>query len=99
VLYSLGNLLTYGPFKLHDPTDRGAVACATIDSVRHVASAELRATKQIWTGVLLPDSSRRAFALVDSLSALDFPETGATVDSAGALGRRSVRAATDRTPR
>ncbi|MFI5228355.1 MAG: CapA family protein [Gemmatimonadales bacterium] len=99
VFYSLGNLLTYGPFKLHDPTDRGAVACATIDSVRHVASAELRATKQIWTGVLLPDSSRRAFTLVDSLSALDFPETGATVDSTGALGRRAIRAATDRTPR
>jgi hypothetical protein len=30
---------------------------------------------------------------------LDFPETGATVDSTGALGRRAIRAATDRTPR
>ena len=99
VLYSLGNLLTYGPFKLHDPTDRGAVACATIDSVRHVASAELRATKQIWTGVLQPDSTARAFRLVDSLSALDFPETGVTVDSTGALGRRIPRSAADRTPR
>lgn len=90
VLYSLGNLLTYGPFKLREPTNRGAVACATIDSVGHVASAELRPTVQLWPGVLQPDSTRRALTLVDSLSALDFPRTGATVDSLGMLGRRKV---------
>ncbi len=28
VLYSLGNLLTYGPFRLAEPMNRGAVACA-----------------------------------------------------------------------
>jgi hypothetical protein len=88
VLYSLGNLLTYGPFKLREPTNRGAVACATIDSVGHVASAELRPTLQRWPGVLEADSTRRALTLVDSLSALDFPRTGATVDSTGLLGKR-----------
>jgi hypothetical protein len=88
VFYSLGNLLTYGPFKLREPTNRGAVACATIDSVRHVSQAELRPTMQLWPGVLMPDSTRRAATLVDSLSALDFPRTGATVDSSGALGKR-----------
>jgi hypothetical protein len=88
VFYSLGNLLTYGPFKLREPTNRGAVACATIDSVRHVSNAELRPTMQLWPGVLQPDSSHRAWTLVDSLSALDFPRTGATVDSTGALGKR-----------
>jgi len=88
VVYSLGNLLTYGPFRLREPTNRGAVVCATIDSARHVSQAELRPTMQLWPGVLQPDSSRRAWRLVDSLSALDFPRTGAMVDSTGALKKR-----------
>jgi hypothetical protein len=88
VFYSLGNLLTYGPFKLREPTNRGAVACATIDSIRRVSQAELRPTMQLWPGVLMPDTTKRASTLVDSLSALDFPKTGATIDSSGAVGRR-----------
>jgi hypothetical protein len=87
-LYSLGNLLTYGPFKLGEPTNRGVVACAAIDSVRRVASAELRPTMQRWPGVLLPDSTKRAWTLIDSLSFLDFPRTGARVDSTGSLEKR-----------
>lgn len=88
VLYSLGNLLTYGPFKLREPTNHGAVACATIDSAGHVSNAELRPTVQRWAGVLEPDSTHRAWRLVDSLSALDFPSTGASVDSLGMLEKR-----------
>lgn len=88
VFYSLGNLLTYGPFKLREPTNRGVVACADIDSVRHVARAELRPTMQLWPGVLLADSTRRAWTLIDSLSALDFPKSGARVDSTGTLKKR-----------
>jgi hypothetical protein len=88
VAYSLGNLLTYGPFKLREPTNRGAVLCATIEADRRVTSAELRATMQRWPGVLEPDSTRRAFTLIDSLSVLDFPRTAATVDSLGVVGRR-----------
>jgi hypothetical protein len=87
-LYSLGNLLTYGPFKLREPANRGAVACVTIDSARFVSHAELRPTVQVWPGVIQADSTRRAWTLVDSLSALDFPRTGATVDTTGALGKR-----------
>ena len=87
-LYSLGNLLTYGPFKLREPTDRGVVACVTIDSARHVAAAELRPTMQKWPGVLEADSSKRAWRLIDSLSALDFPRTGVRVDSLGRLIKR-----------
>ena len=95
VIYSLGNLLTYGPFKLREPTNRGAVVCATIDSARHISHAELRPTMQAWPGVLHADSSKRAWRLVDSLSALDFPRTGAEVDSTGSLKKRK-RPATDR---
>jgi len=87
-VYSLGNLLTYGPFKLKEPTNRGAVVCATIDSAQHVSRAELRPTMQLWPGVLRPDSSNRAWALVDSLSKLDFPKTGAAVSATGGLEKR-----------
>jgi hypothetical protein len=90
VFYSLGNLLTYGPFSMHEPTNRGAVACATIDSAGHVSDAELRPTMQLWPGVLERDRTHRAWALIDSLSALDFPETGARVDSTGRLTKRLV---------
>lgn len=87
--YSLGNLLTYGPFNLKEPLNRGVVGCATIDSARHVSAASLRPTMQLAPGVLVADSTHRAWTLIDSLSKLDFPKTGVAVDSTGALGRRS----------
>jgi hypothetical protein len=67
------------------------VACASIDSAGSVSGAELRSTMQLWPGVLQADSTNRAWTLIDSLSALDFPRTGVTVDSAGGLGRRGTR--------
>lgn len=88
VLYSLGNLLTYGPFKLRPPSDRGGVVCATIEGPRRVSSAELRSTVQRWPGVLLADSTNRAWTLVDSLSRLDFPRSGVRVSPAGQLQKR-----------
>jgi hypothetical protein len=88
VLYSLGNLLTYGPFGNKEPTNRGAVACVTIYSPRHVSEAELRSTYQIAPGVLRSDPLDRAAQIVDSLSALDFPRTGVRVFRGGLIGRR-----------
>jgi poly-gamma-glutamate capsule biosynthesis protein CapA/YwtB (metallophosphatase superfamily) len=90
--YSLGNLLTYGPFNLREPMNRGVVACATVDSARSVSAPELRPTMQLAPGVLQPDSLRRTLTLIDSLSGLDFPKTGVTVDSTGVIGRRSLTA-------
>ena len=90
VLYSLGNLLTYGPFGLAEPMNRGVVACATIDSAGAVSAGELRSTMQLAPGVLVPDPARRAARLIDSLSTLDFPTTGVMVDSLGRLERREV---------
>lgn len=88
VLYSLGNLLTYGPFRLEEPLNRGTVVCAEIDSARHVRSAWLRPTVQLAPGILRPDSTNRAAALMDSLSALDFPTTGASIGLDDVLRRR-----------
>jgi poly-gamma-glutamate capsule biosynthesis protein CapA/YwtB (metallophosphatase superfamily) len=88
VLYSLGNLLTYGPFGNREPTNRGAVACVTIDSARHVSEAELRSTVQLAPGVLRADATERAAQLIDSLSALDFPRTGVRVLPGGLVVKR-----------
>ena len=85
ILYSLGNLLTYGPFSLAEPLNRGAVACAAMDSTGRVVEAALRPTRQVPPGRLRADLTARSAALVDSLSRLDFPATGARVDPDGTI--------------
>lgn len=88
IFYSLGNLLNYGPFDLRDPMNRGAVACATLDSVGRPHDVVLHATMQIDPGIVRLDvKRRRALTLVDSLSRLDFPATHVVVDRVtGAVG-------------
>jgi hypothetical protein len=86
-LYSLGNLVTYGTFSVVEPLNRSAVACTDITRGR-VLHAQLRPTMQRIAGVVVEDASRRAARLVDSLSALDFPTTGASVTSTGELVRK-----------
>lgn len=89
ILYSMGNLLNYGPFMLRGPTARGAVLCANLDSAGRPSDVILRPTRQPGGGVVRPDGSRRALALVDSLSRLDFPLTGVRVDrKTGAVTQR-----------
>ena len=90
VLYSIGNLATYGPFNLLEPMNRGVVACVDLLG-RQVIGAELRPTMQLAPGVVVRDATRRALTLIDSLSALDFPVTGARVDAWGELRRREPR--------
>lgn len=85
IFYSLGNLLTYGPFNLAEPLNRGGFACAALDSTGAVVEASLRSTRQVPPGRALPDLSGRAAALADSLSRLDFPATGAEIDADGAV--------------
>lgn len=85
-LYSLGNLLTYGPFNNAEPLNRGAVACVDL-AAGSVIGADLRPTVQRAPGVVMPDWTRRALQLIDSLSVLDFPRTGVRVDAWGELLR------------
>ena len=91
VAYSLGNLLTYGPFVLREPLNRGAVLCATIDTSGRVATATLTPTMQRVAGVVVRDRSRRAFTLVNDLGRADFPESAARVNARGALSPASPR--------
>ena len=88
VLYSLGNLVTYGPFSHREPMRRGAVACATVDGRGAVSAARLYPTMQRAPGSVRTDRSRRALTLVDSLSKLDFPKSGARVLKDGRIVRR-----------
>jgi hypothetical protein len=87
VLYSLGNLVTYGPFSHREPMRRGVVACATVDGRGAVHDVRLHATSQRAPGRVSIDRSHRALALMDSLSRLDFPKTGARVHKDGRVVR------------
>lgn len=76
VAYSLGNLLTYGPFNLDEPRNRGAILCATLDEQHQgVAEVTLHATVQRRPGTVMSDATARAAFIVDSLSQLDFPDS------------------------
>ena len=97
VFYSLGNLLNYGPFNLGEPMNRGVVACADVADGR-VIGADLRPTVQLAPGALMPDVDRRAFTLIDSLSALDFPQTGVHIDVWGEVLRRLTSPASSAPP-
>ena len=101
IAYSLGTLVTYGPFRLREPANRGAVLCTTLDQRGRPRDAELRATRQLVPGVMRPDRSARAVALVDSLGRLDFPATGARAHSRGRLEARAITgsASSDVAPR
>lgn len=94
ILYSLGNLVTYGPFSLQEPLDRGALLCASLDASGEVTSAQLVPTKQRFPGRLSADRSSRAVWLADSLSRLDFPRTAARFLWEAALQPRSAAATT-----
>lgn len=88
VFYSLGNLLTYGPFNQREPNSRGGIACASIDEAGRISDAAFRPTVQQSPGLVTPDVSGRGSFLVDSLGRLDFPLTGGRVRSDGQVVRR-----------
>lgn len=87
IFYSLGNLLTYGPFSLVEPLNRGGIACVKLGVDGGVQGAVLRSTWQQPPGILQPDPTGRAGFLVDSLSRLDFPGTAARLVGEAAVLR------------
>ena len=85
VAYSLGNLVTYGPFSLRPPLDNGGILCALLADSGRVKSARFHATRQVPPGRVHADRSGRAAHLADSLSRLDFPRDGARVLGDGTI--------------
>jgi hypothetical protein len=88
IAYSLGNLVTYGPFSLREPLNRGAILCADLDAKRGVLSAHLRPTKQRAPGRVSADRGSRAVILADSLGRLDFPDSGAVLMTEALIARK-----------
>lgn len=88
IAYSLGNLVTYGPFNLREPLNRGAILCSILDRKRGVVEAHLRPTKQRAPGRVSADRSSRAVILADSLARLDFPDSGAVLLTEAVVRRR-----------
>ena len=88
VAYSLGNLVTYGPFSLREPQNRGALLCATLGVDGAPRAAVVRSTRQRPPGRVSRDRTRRAVALVDSLSRLDLPRTRVRIDRHGVIAER-----------
>jgi hypothetical protein len=86
-VYSLGNLLTYGPFTLTEPMNRAGLLCAVLGPDGRVRSAELRTTRQRPPGLVSPDSTGRAAVIADSLSRRDFPFTAARLTRDGRILR------------
>ena len=85
VAYSLGNLLTYGPFNISPPNDSGALLCATLDYTGAVQDARLVSTRQRAMGHVGEDPRARAALTADSLSRLDFPWTAARIARDGTI--------------
>jgi capsule synthesis protein PGA_cap len=88
IAYSLGNLVTYGPFNHAGYTDDGALLCATLAGDGSVREAVLRSTTQRAPGFVKADSTNRGARDIEELSAADFPETGAEISAAGEVRRR-----------
>jgi poly-gamma-glutamate capsule biosynthesis protein CapA/YwtB (metallophosphatase superfamily) len=86
--YSLGNLVTYGPFTHAGYADHGVILCATLDGDGAIRDAVLRSTLQRAPGIVGPDADQRGARDISELSRRDFPRTGASVSSDGTVGRR-----------
>jgi hypothetical protein len=87
VFYSLGNLVTYGPFTFSEPLNRGGIACADLDPAGGVMAAEIRSTRQLAPGLVRPDTTGAAARLVEQLSRLDFPTSAPVVARGGEVQR------------
>ncbi|NIN71544.1 MAG: hypothetical protein GTO46_06360 [Gemmatimonadetes bacterium] len=83
--YSLGNLLTYGPFNMREPGNIGGIVCAYVDAAGRVSDVEFRSTYQVAPGLVQFDPAGRGAFLVDSLGRLDFPESAGRVLADGSV--------------
>jgi hypothetical protein len=88
VAYSLGNLVTYGPFNHEGYNDHGAILCVTLAADGAIRDASLRATVQRRPGIVAPDSGKRGIHDIAELSRTDFPRTGISILPGGAIPQR-----------
>ena len=87
IAYSLGNFAGYKVFGLGGPLSVSAILHVTIGGDGSIDDAHLVATRMVGAGTPALDPSGAAYRLVRQLSSQDFGSGGATVSSAGTLGR------------
>ena len=88
VAYSLGNLVTYGPFNVADYNAHGAVLCATLAADGGVRDAVIRSTRQPEPGRVEADEHNAGARDIEELTRSDFPVTGARVSRTGEIAPR-----------
>ena len=87
IAYSLGNFAGYKVFGLGGPLSTSAILHVTLRGDGSIDTAHLVATRLVGAGTPALDPSGGAYRLVRQLSAQDFGSGGATVSSAGTIGR------------
>jgi len=85
IAYSLGNFATYGSFNLRGPNGLGAILEVTLDAKGGFVGGRVLATRQEGRGIPVPDPSGAAIERFRSLTAEDFPQTGAIIEEDGTL--------------
>lgn len=85
IAYSLGNFATYGSFNLRGPNGLGAILEVTLGVGGTFVGGRLLPTRQEGKGIPVPDPTGAALERFRSLTAEDFPQTGAIIGEDGTL--------------
>lgn len=85
IFYSLGNFLNYRGFSLDGPAGVTTVLQLELDGDGRFRSARMPALRQIPRVGPVPDSTRAATRLLQRITRLDFPKTGALIDADGTI--------------
>jgi|YNPMSStandDraft_1061717.scaffolds.fasta_scaffold02519_1 poly-gamma-glutamate capsule biosynthesis protein CapA/YwtB (metallophosphatase superfamily) len=89
IVYSLGNFVTYGWFRLEGPTAETMVLEINIDSKGKFISGKIHPFKLKDRGILVKDDTKSAVYTVAKLSKLDFPETAPEINYDGLIFPKS----------
>jgi len=85
VVYSLGNFVTYGWFRLEGPTAETMVLEVKIDSQGKFLGGKIHPFKLEGRGILVKDDTKSAIYTVRRLSEMDFPETAPRIEDDGSV--------------
>jgi len=85
IFYSLGNFATYRGFSLVGPMALTTALELNLDGTGHYLSARIPALRQRWRTGPIPDTTGAAIRLVQELTRLDFPESGARIADDGSV--------------
>jgi hypothetical protein len=88
IFYSLGNFATYRGFNLEGPLGQTTVLELELDGNGRFRSARVPALVQVPQAGPSPDPTNAAVRLLQRVTRLDFPASGARIDDDGAVRPR-----------